>query len=279
MEALFREQTPTERHRLRRQEIFVKRDDLYGIAPAPPLAKMRGLRVVLGSAYDRGIRVVGCWDTRVSMLGPGVAACCRELPGMRCLVSYPVGKWDATPAPALLAQHLGAELLPVPAARLNICLAAARRLVEARGGWMLPFGLECAEAVEGVAREAARINASCYENGTIVLSCGSGVTLTGLLRGLLARPCRIIGISSGRSRQNILRCVTRYLPEAPAHLEIVEAAVPYRVAIDYPCPFPANPYYDLKAWKHLAENLPRLAPPVLFWNIGAPLPTAEGLPA
>jgi hypothetical protein len=33
-------------------------------------------------------------------------------------------------------------------------------------------------------------------------------------------------------------------------------------------PFPMHPYYDLKAWRWL-ESGPRLADPVLFWNIGA----------
>jgi 1-aminocyclopropane-1-carboxylate deaminase/D-cysteine desulfhydrase-like pyridoxal-dependent ACC family enzyme len=273
---LFREHTPIETYRLGRQSVFVKRDDLYGVAPGPPLAKLRGLRVVLDQAQRRGVRLVGCWDTRISMLGLGLAACCRGLPRMRCLVSYPMGKGDATPAPALLARELGAELLPVRAARMNICFAEARRQVEARGGWMLPFGLECPEAVEAVAREAARLDPAFFEDGTIVLSCGSGVTLAGLLRGLRAQPRRIVGVSSGRSPKNILRCLRRYLPELPAFLDLREAAVPYRLAIDYPCQFPTNAYYDLKAWKYLAENLPQLAAPVLFWNIGASMPGAAG---
>lgn len=266
---LFRNHTPIETHRTGSRRVFVKREDLYGIIPAPPLGKLRGLRLFLADAHRRGIDLVGCWDTRISMLGLGLAACCREFPGMRCIVSYPMGKSDKTPPMADQAASLGAELFPVTAARINICFAAARRYVESRGGLMLPFGLECEQAVNAVAHEAARLKPEFFSGGTVVLSCGSGVSLAGLLRGFSARPRRIVGISSGRSLDNILRCVHRYVPKIPKYLELREARVPYKTAISYPCPFPSNPHYDLKAWKYLVENRTQLRGPLLFWNIGA----------
>src|SRR5258708_1566538 len=154
MPALFRKHTPVERHRLGRHAVYVKREDLYGRPPAPPLGKLRGLRIVLENAYRQGVRLAGCWDTRVSRPGAGLAAA------------------------------LGGELVPVPAGRLNISHAAGRRAIEQRGGWMLPFGLECPEAVAAVAHEAATVPAAFYEGGTVIVCCGSGVTLAGLLRGL-----------------------------------------------------------------------------------------------
>jgi 1-aminocyclopropane-1-carboxylate deaminase/D-cysteine desulfhydrase-like pyridoxal-dependent ACC family enzyme len=266
---LFRDHTPIEKHRVGSRRVMVKREDLYGIAPAPPLGKLRGLRLFLADAYRRGIHLIGCWDTRVSMLGLGLAACCHEFPGMRCIVSYPMRRQDATPPLVARAGSLGAELFPVAAARINICFAAARRHVEKRGGLMLPFGLECQQAVDAVAKEAARVKPDLISRGTVVLSCGSGVSLAGLLRGFSARPHRLIGISSGRSLHSILRCVRRYVPEIPSYLELREAQVPYRIAMNYPCPFPSNPYYDLKAWKYLADHRAQLRSPLLFWNIGA----------
>jgi hypothetical protein len=207
-------------------------------------------------AHRRGIRLVGCWDTRSSMLGLGLAACCRGFAGMRCIVSYPMGKGDATPPPAEMAGRLGAELLPVPASRINICFAAARRQVEQRGGWMLPFGLECREAVEAVAGEAARVSPATYAGGTVVLVCGSGVTLAGLLSGFTAEPHRLVGVSSGRSRENIWRCVRRHVPAIPNYVELRDAELP-------------NANYDLKGWKYLVEHAATFREPILFWNIGA----------
>jgi len=266
---LFRDHTPLEVHEAGSRQVMVKREDLYGVAPAPPLGKLRGLRLFLADAYRQGIDLVGCWDTRISMLGLGLAACCREFPGMRCIVSYPMRKGDVTPPLVASAASLGAELFPVAAARINICFAAARQHVEERGGLMLPFGLESPQAVDAVATEAARVKPEFISRGTVVLSCGSGVSLAGLLRGFTVLPQRLVGVSSGRSVDNILRCVRRYIPEIPACLELREAEVPYQVPLNYPCPFPSNPYYDLKAWRYLVSHCAELRDPLLFWNIGA----------
>lgn len=269
MNKLFRDHTPIETYELESLRVSVKREDLYGVPPAPPLGKLRGLRSWLGDAQAKGAHLIGCWDTRVSMLGLGLAACCREFPGMRCIVSYPSGKRETVPPLVARAASLGAELFPVPAARINICFAVARRHVEKHGGSMLPFGLECEQGVNAVACEAARVDVGLFSGGTVILSCGSGVSLAGLLRGLRARPHRLIGVSSGRSLQNICRCVRRYVREIPSYVELREADMPYATAVNYPCPFPANPYYDLKAWKYLVDHRAQLRSPLLFWNIGA----------
>lgn len=133
---------------------------------------------------------------------------------------------------------------------------------------MLPFGLECREAVLAVAREAATVPVE-LASGTIVLCCGSGVTLAGLLTGLAASPKKIIGLSSGRSLGKIRACVQRYVNEIPHQLELLPARMPYDSVSSTRCPFPAHPNYDLKAWQLLKECVSELAQPVLFWNIGA----------
>ncbi|MDQ3803255.1 MAG: pyridoxal-phosphate dependent enzyme [Acidobacteriota bacterium] len=227
------------------------------------------MRLLLSRLYGEGVRLTGCWDTRVSKLGQGLAACCAEFPGMRCVVSYPVKKGEPQPEAIRAAAGLGAEVYPVPGSRITICFAAARRYVQGRGGFMLPFGLECAEAVEGVRREAASIPVELVRGGTLVVCCGSGVTLAGLLSGLPVLPRRIVGVSSGRSPAKIRACLGRYVASLPGGLELRPAAVPYAVAVTHPCPFPAHPHYDLKAWKFLLDNLREFTRPILFWNIGA----------
>ncbi|MDQ3667955.1 MAG: pyridoxal-phosphate dependent enzyme [Acidobacteriota bacterium] len=269
MTNLFREETPIELHQVNGLSIFVKRDDLYGNLPAPPLAKLRGLRLILEQAYEGGTRLVGCWDTRVSKLGQGLAACCKEFPGMSCIVSYPTKQGEAEPTAIKSAAALGARIYPLPGGRTTICFAKARKHVEARGGLMLPFGLECIEAVEGVKKEARRTPIDVLREGTLVLCCGSGVTLAGLLSGLPILPRKIVGISSGRSLSKIMFCLKRYVNTLPEQLELHEAEMPYSKALTFPAPFPAHPNYDLKAWKFLIDNLQSYQEPFLFWNIGA----------
>ena len=269
MPLLFREHTPIESYTINRWHIYVKREDLYGISPAPPIAKLRGLRPLLAKLYSQGVRLVGCWDTRVSKLGQGLAACSREFAGMKCIVSYPSKKGEGPPGCIREAEELGAEIYPVPGSRLSICYSRASKYVQGQGGTMLPFGLDCPEAVEAVECQAATVPVEILQGGTVVLSCGSGVTLAGLLRGLPRHPRKIVGLSSGRSVRNLRRCLHRYVTTLPPCLELHEAKLPYSLPLDFPCPFPSHPHYDLKAWKFLIENLHIYSSPVLFWNIGA----------
>jgi 1-aminocyclopropane-1-carboxylate deaminase/D-cysteine desulfhydrase-like pyridoxal-dependent ACC family enzyme len=188
---------------------------------------------------------------------------------MRCIVSYPKKKGEPEPSWIPDARGLGAEVYPTAGNRISISFAAARKYVNEKGGAMLPFGLECQEAVAAVAAEAATTPREFFQDGTIVLSCGSGVTLAGLVSGLPVLPHRIIGLSSGRAVKNIMSCVRRYVKDPPNCVIVREALVPYSTVSTSSCPFPAHPNYDLKAWEFLKDNLSTLKEPILFWNIGA----------
>lgn len=261
--------TPIEIYRVKGRMVFVKRDDLYGIAPAPPLAKLRGLRILIDRLHSEGVSLVGCWDTRISKLGLGLAAYTQTLPGMACVVSYPTKQGIPEPVHVGQARKLGAEIYPVPGGRITISFAAARKYVESKGGVMLPFGLECKEAIEGVRAEAASFPRDLLQNSVLFLSCGSGVTLAGILAGLPQLPKRIVGVSSGRSVANIRACIKRNLGTIPKCVHIHEAEIPYSYPLSFPCPFSSNPYYDLKAWKYLVGHIRLYTGRVIFWNIGA----------
>jgi 1-aminocyclopropane-1-carboxylate deaminase/D-cysteine desulfhydrase-like pyridoxal-dependent ACC family enzyme len=266
---MFREDTPIERYRVGTYWVRVKRDDLYAAPPAPPLAKLRGAMSLLATLHSQGVRLVGCWDTRISALGQGIVACCASFPGMHVVVAYPKTKGSNTPDPIARARKLGAEILPVVAGRITISFAAARREVERRGGVMLPFGLECAESVSAVARAAATVPPAYTSSGTVVVSSGSGVTLAGLILGLSGRPTRFIGVSSGRSIDSIQRCLNRHGITECERIQLVPAREAYDVPVDFECPFPSHPNYDRKAWRFLAENAGSLQRPLFFWNVGA----------
>jgi hypothetical protein len=269
MESWFRDHTPIESYEVRGRRIHVKREDLYGIPPAPPLAKLRGLRPLLHRLYESGERWVGCWDTGVSRLGQGLATAACEFVGLHAVVCFP-SQPGAPPPPAVAAaQALGAELCSFRPNRIAICLVQARRLLAARGGLLLPFGLECDEAVAAVEHEASRLPNELVCGSTIVVCCGSGVTLAGLLRGLPGSPAHVLGYSAGRSVAQIERCLRRFIEPLPDRLELHPAQFPYRHALAFDCPFPSHPNYDLKAWKHLVDNLDRYPDPILFWNVGA----------
>jgi hypothetical protein len=266
---LLRRHTPIEEYKIRDLVVFVKREDLVGKPPAPPLGKLRGLIPVLQRFHRDGVRTVGCWDTRVSKLGVGLAAAVRQFEGMRAICGYPALRRMPTPCHLELAARLGAELFPTTPNHAQICFSMTRKYVEGLGGTILPFGLECAEAVRAIAQEASFIRETSLLRGTLLLSCGSGVTLAGLLKGLPLLPRRIIGLSSGRSLDRIRLCLLRYVSSLPDSLELRAAEVPYDTVVDIGCPFPSHPNYDRKAWAMLLREGSRWPRPILFWNIGA----------
>jgi Pyridoxal-phosphate dependent enzyme len=265
----FRRNTPLERYRVGRIDVWVKRDDLFARWPAPPLGKLRGARILLKRLYRENVRLVGCWDTRISALGQGLTVCARSFPGLKVIVAYPAIRGSALPAPVRIAEELGAEVLPVRAGRISISFAEARRHIEGRGGVLLPFGLDCIESVTAIQREAARLPDEAVRGGTVIVSCGSGVTLAGLIRGLSPRVTRFIGVSSGRSVAMIERCLSKYGAKNLKDFQIVPAKSAYAAELTIGCPFPSHPNYDLKAWDYLQRNIHSFGKPVLFWNVGA----------
>ena len=268
LSSLFLEHTPIEEYFIGSRRIFVKREDLFGIYPAPPLAKLRGARVVLSKLQRTGVTCVGSWDTRVSKLSQGIAAITSVL-GMRSIVCYPKLKGEsALPKAVEEARRVGAEIYPTRAGRMSISFSEGRRYVSSQGGVMLPFGLQCDDAVFGVQREAETVPDECYKNGTLVLSTGSGVTLAGILRGFRGLPSRIIAISAGRSVKMIRSFLLKYISSLPSELVLMEAEVPYSDEEERPAPFQSHPNYDRKVWWWLEENVGSLAGPILFWNIG-----------
>jgi 1-aminocyclopropane-1-carboxylate deaminase/D-cysteine desulfhydrase-like pyridoxal-dependent ACC family enzyme len=265
----FLEHTPIEVYRVSGTNVFVKREDLYGSPPAPPLGKLRGLRAVIAARYRDGARLVGCWDTRVSRLGEGLAAIATDFPGLRTIVGYPVKQGERLPSSVAAAHCLGAEILPLRGNVTPICYAQARRRIESQGGYMLPFGLDCEAAVQAVAAEAAGTPERLLKGGTLVLCAGSGVTLSGLLRGLPVQPRRIVALSSGRAIRTLRACVQRHCGSVPKHVSLRKAGLPYYAVPNARAPFPTHPNYDLKAWALLTKEIVSYRSPVLFWNIGA----------
>lgn len=269
LEMLFCEHTPIEEHRVSTFPVFVKRDDLFGQPPLPPLGKLRGLRRLIDNLVQSGIQLIGCWDTRISKLGQGVAVLAAQYPTLKAIVSYPEKPGSLPPESIRVAFSFGAELFPLRGNFPRIAFSQARRHVESRGGYMIPFGLECVEAVDAVASEAATVDATFYRAGTIVLCAGSGTTLAGILRGLQSSPTKIIALSSGRSIANIENTINRYVRTIPTFVKLLPAKVPYSYTAIGRCPFPCHPNYDLKAWTFLTDKIKGLPKPILFWNVGA----------
>jgi hypothetical protein len=152
---------------------------------------------------------------------------------------------------------------------MNVCYAQTKRVVEERGGYMIPFGFEFPEAVQGVADEASTVPPELSASGTVIVCCGSGITLAGLCKGLQGRPARFVGVSCGRTSAKIRACLDRQDIGKNQPIELVEPWMPYREPCFVDCPFPSDAFYDKKAWAYLISNIESMQDPLLYWNVGA----------
>lgn len=275
---MFLENTPIEEYKLGSETVYVKREDLYGQDPMPPLAKLRGIRIVLKDLSEQNVKTIGVLDTRVSKSGQGVAAVRNfYYPNMSLVLGYPITRSDySTPIQHQKAASLGAFLSPQQATRQSIMYYKFRHIVEDLGGVMLPHGLPFKETAKSVAEEIKTVPKELL-TGTIVLIVGTGTILAGILIGLAEeKDINIVGISAGKSTNvqvnNINRIVSEVMPfcgNVTGRVKLLNPIMDYSIADTYSCPFPSHPNYDRKAWHWMSEHIDELKKPILFWNIGA----------
>ena len=257
------ESTPIEEYMVLGHTISVKRDDLYGQPPAPPLAKLRGAKLLLEKLKEQGIGKVAVYDTSVSKAGQGIAYLCNEL-SLQCLAGFPLAKGSSTKPQQEIARELGAELLAMKAGRTAVCYAQFKKEATERGYYVLPLGLVCQETVAALAEQSALLGDN-YKN--IILCTGSGTIATGIALGTRTA---VIGVSCGMSTSKQWKRINQLAyPNVLFNLQLIEPKYGYYHALDTDhCPFPTSPYYDMKAWDWLVTHTEELQHPVLFWNIG-----------
>lgn len=250
--------TPWERYDVAGFPVWVKREDLC-CPEGPRFSKIRGLQRHLSALPPD--TTVGVLDTVHSKGGWGTAYVCNAL-GMRCVVFYP------GPEPRegqIRALGLGATLVSLRPGRSAILHHRARKALADFGPnvHLLPNGLQLKESIQATYEEALGAPPELLHGGTWVVSASTGTIATGVNKALLytsGKPELVAHLGFSRSIPAMGKKV------GPARF--VDEGYSYRDLIDFPCPFPCNPYYDLKAWKWLVENVHTLAPPVAFWNIG-----------
>lgn len=115
--------TPIEVHSVSGRRVLVKRDDLCCEPPVPPLGKLRGLDVIVSSLPASGRRTIGCWGSRVSNVGVGLAAAMRDVRRGRAVLCYPQLKNEPIPETVRLAEALGADIVPMRGNHVSICYA------------------------------------------------------------------------------------------------------------------------------------------------------------
>lgn len=277
--------TPWEIH----DDIHVKREDLSCPYPGPQFSKVRGvweqlLKVTGPEALVRSA-VVGVVDSRHSKAGWGVAYLAKQLPWpVEVKLFYPtfvnesLGQLRES---QINAEKCGATLMPLNGRVMSAVLFNQAKAILAASNptaYMFPNGLKLNQSVDATAFELQSTLPEGWDdtNALWVVSASSATIAAGVCKGLQnwfgRMPQVLIHLGYSRPEHSVRECLTRHGVYVQNHIKIVDEGYKYADFVTESCPFPCNPYYDLKAWKWIKahRNDPELkSKHIFFWNIGA----------
>jgi len=269
---LIKSNTPFEIYQIGdRQNIWVKREDLC--CEQARFSKIRGVEAHLRSV---SASTIGVLDTRHSKAGWGVAYIAQQM-GKRCVVYYPSFKdIRGLRLSQVKAKEWGAELVGLPAGRSCILYHRACRDLAERfpNSYMLPNALKLSESVEETANEliAYTPREMLIDKALWVVSVSSGTLAAGVIKGIEtigAKPTVILHMGYSRKREALVKYIQKYAAGDRFRILMVDEGYSYADAVRFPCPFPCNPFYDLKAWRWLYKKAEQMSyDPIIFWNIG-----------
>jgi len=266
-------------------EIIVKREDLSCPLPGPCFSKIRGIEKTLLDLKNKLIppEVIGVVDTVHSKAGWGVSYLCKNM-GFRCVVFYPHFVREEKDFVRFYQKKcrevFGAEIIPIQATKSSVLFYKARKILKDKyiNSFLMPNGLKLDNTIIGTCSELRLYTLKKYLTSDFiwVVSASSGTIAAGVIRGLALLEFKgkvIIHLGYSRPEENLKKYLfSGFLWKLPFELHIIDEKYEYKDLVKYPCPFPCNPYYDLKAWKWLMENKDNLEfknNQFLFWNIGA----------
>lgn len=154
---------------------------------------------------------------------------------------------------ALEAKRRGAKVLQVKPGYLTVVQSRAREYAAARGASLAPFGVDLPAAIEKIAEAARSLEEQPDE---VWCAAGSGVLARGLARAWPDADRHVVQVGRQLSAEDV----------AGATIHVEHA--PFSKAEKQAPPFPSDPHYDAKAWKHCQAE--KGSGRVLFWNVVGP---------
>mgnify|MGYP001103481704 CR=1 FL=1 len=268
-------QTPIEEYQLKGKTVYVKRDDLVGNGTTlPRWSKIEGIRRILESDdIDKDkplvhLSVYGSWT------GWTLSQLCKEY-GIEFISAYPDSK---TYPPEILekVKGNGAVLYPMKPNMMKLLENKLGGIAQREGWQQLPYAFNHPTYVNYMqSRMKEVLEKENFDH--LVVSIGSGVTASGLIREFLQytdwkdllnnkRKVHTITMSSVESTKKILN-----FNKAGDLNNINIYKSPYEFndfMDDYEVPFDCNEFWDKKMWYWLEQNIESLDGKILFWNIG-----------
>jgi len=235
--------------------VWLKRDDTFEVAGVRG-GKVRTCLALAEAALERGAEGLVTAGSRQSPQVNIVAQIGRAL-RVPVRAYVPFGRPGSELELAALA---GARLIPTRPGYNGVLAARARQDADLSGYGLIPFGMECAEAVEATRQQARDLPP---EVDRLVVPVGSAMSLAGILWGLLDgdRRVPVLGVCVGADPERRLDLWAP--PLWRALVELAPARLPYAAAA------PDASYFGVDLDPHYeAKCVPELRFGDGFWLVG-----------
>lgn len=268
----FSEETPLEEYKIKGRSVWVKRDDLMGDGDSlPPWGKIGALYELVKKYIDPSkplthLSVDGSWT------GWALAAICEDL-GIEFHVSYPDSKKISREYLGMIKElYPNVHMNPIRPNMMQIMYNALKRDAGENGWQMLPYAFD-----HEFYRTYLEHRIQPYKHfKNLVVSSGSGVTLSGLMRGYYDEELKDFFIQTDKkvwttcvsTRGSIKKMLSKSgVGTVPIDIRKSEYDFDDRLE-GYTAPFPCNQFWDIKQWHWLENNIDKIEGDILFWNVG-----------
>jgi hypothetical protein len=268
----FSEETPLEEYKIKGRSVWVKRDDLMGDGISlPPWGKIGALYELVKKYVDRDkplthLSVDGSWTGWV------LSAICEDL-GIEFHVSYPDSKKISRVYLDMIQEmYPSAHMNPIKPNMMQIMYNSLKSTAKENGWQMLPYAFD-----HEFYREYLKQRIQPYKHfKNLVVSSGSGVTLSGLMMGYYDEELKQFFVKTDKkvwttcvSSESSIRKMLLKSGVGQVPIDIRKSEYDFDDRLEgYEAPFPCNQFWDIKQWHWLENNIDSLEGDILFWNIG-----------
>lgn len=266
------EDTPLEEYKVKGKSVWVKRDDLMGDGiNLPPWGKMAAIYQLVDKYVDKSkplthLSVDGSWS------GWTLAAICEDL-GIEFYYSHPDSKKISKELLGMVKEkYPSTKFNPIRPNMMSIMYNSLKKQAREEGWQTLPYAFEH-EFYMDYLKERIKPY-SHFKN--LVISSGSGVTLSGLTKGFFREELNEFFPQTDKkifttcvSSENSINKMLKKNGLAQLPIDVRKSEYDFDNRLDgYQAPFPCNQFWDIKQWHWLEENIDILEGDILFWNVG-----------
>lgn len=264
--------TPLEEYKIKGRSVWVKRDDLMGDGiHLPPWGKMAAIYELVNKYIDKSkplthLSVDGSWS------GWTLAAVCEDL-GIEFYYSHPDSKKISKQLLSEVKEkYPNCKFNPIKPNMMAIMYNSLKKQAREKGWQMLPYAFD-----HDFYKDYLKDRIQPYKHfKNLVVSSGSGVTISGLLKGFFEEELKEFWPQTEKrawttcvSSESSIKKMFKKNGLAQLPIDIRKSEYDFDDRLEwYETPFPCNQFWDIKQWKWLEENIDKLDGDILFWNIG-----------